>query len=72
MSDQPVTLGDALPREIARVRDHVLPHYLEIGPAGFFGATMIRADLDAAVKALAEGDVVAMVRCYQTLKEIES
>lgn len=26
------TLGDALPREMARVRDEVIPIYLEIGP----------------------------------------
>ena len=62
-------LGDALPREMARVRDHVLPHYDDLGPVGVFGATMIRLDLDAAAKALAEGDVVAMVDIYRTLKE---
>lgn len=63
------TLGDALPREMARVRDHVLPHYVEIGPVGRFGATMIRADLDAAAKALASGDVAEMIMIYKTLKE---
>lgn len=68
----PSTLGDALPAEMARVRDDVLPHYLEIGPPGAFGAAMIRMDLDAAAKALAEGDVVAMLRAYQKLKEIKS
>jgi hypothetical protein len=62
------TLGDALPREMARVRDHVLPAYLEIGPVGAFGAMMIRRDLDAATKALAENDVVAMLRAYEALK----
>lgn len=65
------TLGTALPREMARVRDKVLPHYIEIGPAGQFGAMMIRRDLDAAAKALAEGDVVAMLRAYQALKETQ-
>ena len=68
----PDTLGDALPHEIARVRDKVLPAYLSVGPAGSFAAAMIRADLDAASKAMIEGDVVAMLRCYQTLKEIET
>lgn len=63
------TLGDALPKEMARVRDHVLPHYIEIGPVGAFGAAMIRRDLDAAAKALAEGDVAAMIAAYQSLKE---
>lgn len=63
------TLGDALVREMARVRDHVLPHYIEIGPVGAFGAAMIRVDLDVAAKALAGSDIAAMVRAYRTLKE---
>lgn len=63
------TLGEDLPRLMAHVRDHVLPAYLEIGPAGAFGAMMIRRDLDDAAKALAEGDVVAMLRAYNALKE---
>ncbi|MGE0289351.1 MAG: hypothetical protein AB7I42_24035 [Bradyrhizobium sp.] len=62
------TLGDALPREMARVRDEVLPAYLEIGAAGHFAATMMRADLDAAAGAMAEGDTVAMIRLYEKLK----
>lgn len=69
MSD---TLGDALPREMARVRDKVMPAYIEIGPAGQFALMFMRQDLDAATKALAEGDVIAMLRCYEKLKEYES
>jgi hypothetical protein len=72
MSDDrqtPETLGEALPREMARVRDHVLPHYVEIGPAGMFGAAMIRADLDRAAAALAAGDVVAMMDAYVALRD---
>lgn len=68
MSEQIDTLGDALPREIARVRDRVLPAYLEIGPAGTFAVTMMRADLDRASKAMIEGDIVAMVQVYESLK----
>lgn len=67
------TLGDALPLEMARVRDEVLPMYLELrGMPGVMvepAIAMMRADLDAAAKALAEGDVVAMLRAYQSLKE---
>jgi gamma-glutamylcysteine synthetase len=67
------TLGEALPREMARVRDQVMPHYLELrGVPGVnveFALAMMRADLDAAAKALAEGDVVEMLRVYQSLKE---
>ena len=69
MSDQVDTLGDALPREMARVRDRVMPAYVEIGTAGMFALTMMRADLDRAAKAMAEGDVVEMIRVYQSLKE---
>lgn len=62
------TLGDALPLEMARVRDDVLPLYDQLGPVGAFGAMMLRRDLDAAAKAMAEGDTVAMIRCYEALK----
>jgi hypothetical protein len=65
------TLGTALPKEMARVRDEVMPNYLAIGPAGTFGVLMMRHTLDRATKALAEGDLVAMIRAYEDLKEIE-
>jgi len=63
------SLGEALPREMARVRDDVLPCYVEIGPPGIFAATMMRADLDAAAKAMIEGDLPEMIRVYKSLKE---
>lgn len=62
------TLGDALPREMARIRDVVIPAYLAIGPTGTFALAFMRADLDRAAKALAEGDVVEMLRVYDSLK----
>ncbi len=68
--DGPVkTLADALPREMARVRE-VLGHYREIGPAGMFGAAMIEQDLRAADKAVMSGDVVAMLRSLKALQGI--
>lgn len=64
MSD---TLGEALPREMARVRDHVLPFYTpEVN--GQFAAAMMRGDIDAAAKAIAEGDTIEMLRVYESLK----
>lgn len=63
------TLGEALPREMARVRDEVLPAYDSIGPAGRPAALLMRHDLDLAAKALAEGDVAVMIRVYQSLTE---
>lgn len=62
------SLGEALPAEMARVRDKVMPAYVEIWPAGTFGLIMMRASLDRAAKALAEGDVVEIIRAYEDLK----
>ena len=69
------SLADALPREMARVRDSVMPLYLElqgmpnvmVEPA----LMLMRLSLDAAAKAMIEGDVVAMLRAYNDLKGIE-
>lgn len=63
------TLGEELPRQMARVRDEVMPAYQEIGPAGTFALGFMRADLDLAAKAMAEGDVVAMLRACKKLEE---
>ena len=61
------TLAEALPREIARVRE-LLGHYRELGPVGAFGAAMLEQDLRAADQAMAAGDVVAMIRAYKALQ----
>ncbi len=62
------SLGTELPKEMTRVRDDLMPLYQEIGPAGAFALAMMRAELDRATKALAEGDVVQMIRSYEALK----
>lgn len=62
------TLGDALPKEMARVRDELMPLYQSIGPAGGFALAMMRAELDRATKALAEGDLPTMIQSYEALK----
>lgn len=69
MPDRTEILGDALPKEQARVRE-ILGHYKEIGPAGTFGAMMIEQSLAKADQAVMIGDVVAMMRAYKDLKEI--
>lgn len=71
MSEQVETLGDALPKEIARLRDEVLPAYIAIGPAGSFAVSMMRTHLDAASKAMIEQDIIGMVQVYQLLKGYE-
>ncbi len=62
------SLGTALPKEMTRVRDTVIPPYIEIGPVGAIALAMMRQSLDAAQTALAEGDVIAMLRAYEDLK----
>ncbi len=69
MTAEVTTLADALPAEMARVRE-VLGHYREIGAAGMFGAAMIEQDLRAADRAVMSGDVVAMIRALEVLREI--
>lgn len=66
-----MTLGDDFPREQARVRE-VLGYFKAIGPAGAFGAAMIEDVLRRADQAAISGDVVAMIRVYQEIKEIEA
>lgn len=67
-SDKIDTLGDALPREMKRVRDEVMPAYIQIGPPGMIALALMRLSLDKATKALAEGDVVTMIVAYEELK----
>lgn len=68
MTDTPTTLGEALPAEIARVRDDIMPVYADIGALGMFAVLSMKRDMDLATKALAEGDVIAMLRAYEELK----
>lgn len=68
---EPRSLGEALPLEMTRVRDRLIPMYLSVGPAGLFAVTMMRAALDRAQMAMIEGDTVAMIRVYQELKEFK-
>ena len=64
------TLGEAYPKEQARLRE-LLSFYKEIGPAGRFGHLMISKTLEAADRAAIEGDTVAMIRLYQEMKECQ-
>jgi hypothetical protein len=62
------SLADALPAEMARVRDEVLPVYQSIGPAGGWASAEMRRDLDNAARAAAAGDTVAMIRALEELR----
>lgn len=61
------TLADELPRQQARCRE-ILENAREIGPAGAFLATMLRASLANAEKAAAAGDLGAMVAACKDLQ----
>lgn len=61
------SIGEAIQDEIKRNYE-LLAQYKAIGPAGFFGETMIRADLDAAHLALKEDNVIKIVQAYEKLK----
>lgn len=63
--DEKQTLGDALPREMARVRE-ILGYYRA---AAAFGAATIEADLRAADEAVMSGDLAAMISAYKRLRD---
>jgi molybdopterin converting factor small subunit len=68
------SVGEALPREMTRVRN-LLPDYYEvakIAPMTKVTIAMMEASLDRAQTALAEGDVIAILRAYEDLKGYES
>ena len=61
------TLGEALPREQARVRE-LIGEYKSIGPAGAFAVAGMEADLREADAAVMEQDIPRMIRVYESLK----
>lgn len=70
MTTSTETLGDALPKEMARVRV-VLGHYHELGNVGAIAAWLIEEDLRVADLAVMSGDVVQMLKAYEKLKGIK-
>ena len=60
------TLGDALPEEIDRVQG-LIAMYKSV-PNGQIAATLMQSDIDAAHRAMIEGDIVGMIAAYQDLK----
>lgn len=66
------SLGDALPKEQARVRALILQYRDPmLGGAGEFAARMMEASLQEADKAVMSGDLVAMIQAYEDLKGYE-
>ncbi len=62
------TVGDALPREMARVRDQLMPAYVEISAAGAIALWLMRRDLDRAAAAMAAGDLAEMILALEALR----
>lgn len=60
------SIGEELPKEMARVRE-MIPIYDSV-PMGFIAANMMRNDLDRAATALADGNIVEIIRVYECLK----
>ncbi len=63
------SLGDALPKEQARVRELIVQYRDPIlRGAGEIAARMMEASLQAADKAVMSGDVVAMIQAHKDLQ----
>jgi hypothetical protein len=63
------SLGEALPKEQARVRELILEYRDPmLHGAGEIAARMMELDLQETDRVVMSGDVIAMIRCYQTLK----
>jgi hypothetical protein len=61
------SLGEALPKEQARVRE-LKKIYESLGLAGAFSAYMMELSLAAADKAVISGNVTDMIVAYEDLK----
>jgi hypothetical protein len=64
------SVGEEYPKEQARVRE-ILGHYKEIGPAGAFGAAWIEDVLRRADAAAISGDVLAVLRSFEEMREVK-
>ena len=65
-NDTPDNLPEAMEKQIERNRE-LLEIYKTI-PTGGFGATMIAHDIREGIAALASGDVIRILRSYESLK----
>jgi hypothetical protein len=61
------TLAEALPEQITRVQG-IIALYKTV-PNGQFAAALMQADINAAHKAMLEGDLPGMIASYKSLSE---
>lgn len=59
-------LVEGLVREMARVRDEVIPAYVSVGAHGTAG--LMRLDLDRAASALGSGEIERMIVAFRSLE----
>lgn len=71
MTNQINTLGDAFPQQLARVRELLTMYQALPIQSGWFGVAALKNVIDRAERAQADGDVVAMLRLYEEMKECE-
>jgi len=64
------TIDLALQREIARVRDELIPAYMSI-PGTVFAVLIMRSALESARQAIVSGNTVGMIAAYQELKGLK-
>jgi hypothetical protein len=62
------SVGEEILVELKRNRELLAIYQGLPDGAGMLGAQFINADIDAAEKALAENDVIAIIQCYEKLK----
>lgn len=62
-----MNLIEGLQEEMNRCRE-LLKEYEQIGPAGRFGAAMIKAEIKKAENMISSGDTIGMMRSYEELK----
>lgn len=63
-----MNLIEGLQQEANRRRE-LLKKYEAIGPAGIFGATFLKIDIERAEKAIAGNDIFEMIAVYKELSE---
>jgi len=62
-------LIEAIQERCNYIRTEILPAYEEIGPAGFIGKTLLKADITRAESVIASGDTIEMIAVLKELRE---
>lgn len=64
------SVGEDFPKQQARVRE-LMQAYRDCGPVGAFGLAVLEDVMRRADAAMASGDVVAILRSYEEMRECE-